>query len=294
MLLGVMARELGRATGATVAVLPQGANAVGAHLVGAHPKRGLDAAAMVAQPRKAYIVTGLEAELDIGPQALHALEAAEFTLALSAYRNATTEAAHVMLPIGTFAETGGTFVNMEGRVQSFNAAVKPPGQARPGWKVLRMLGAMLELPGFHAETLQEIRGTIAPDLQAWARQGLSNEADVPAKWDVRSAPPARLERIAEIGTHAGDPIVRRSRPLQKTADGRAARAARLNPATAAAMGLEAGDVVRVMQGGTAELPVALDAGTPQGCVRIARGVTETAALTSGDITLEKSTRSVAA
>jgi NADH-quinone oxidoreductase subunit G len=289
-----MAQELGRATGATVAILPQGANAVGAHLVGARPTRGLDAAAMLWQPRKAYVVAGIEAELDMGPKALEALKASEFTLALSAYRNATTDVAHVMLPIGAFSETGGTFVNMEGRVQSFNATVKPPGQARPGWKVLRMLGSMLELPGYHAETLQEIRGAIAPDLQAWATRGLSNDVEPMQKWEVQAAGSTRMERIAEVGIYAGDPIVRRSRPLQKTADGRAARAARLNPATAAAMGLKAGDVVRVAQGGEARLPVMLDAGTPEGCVRIARGVSETVALTAGEVTLEKSMQTVAA
>jgi NADH-quinone oxidoreductase subunit G len=150
-----------------------------------------------------------------------------------------------------------------------------------------MLGSMLELPGYHAETLQEIRGAIAPDLQAWAAQGLSNEVEPMQKWEVQAAGSTRMERIAEVGIYAGDPIVRRSRPLQKTADGRAARSARLNPATAAAMGLKAGDVVRVVQGGEARLPVMLDAGTPQDCVRIARGVPETVALTSGEVTLEK-------
>ena len=289
-----LAQELARVTGATVCVLPQGANAVGAHLAGALPTSGLDAAAMLARPRKAYVVAGIEAELDIGPQALEALRSSEFTVALSAYRNATTEAAHVMLPIGAFAETGGTFVNMEGRAQSFNACVKPPGQARPGWKVLRMLGSMLELPGFHGETLQEIRAAIAPDLQAWARHGLGNEVEGPAKWEVKAAGSGQLERIAEIGIYAGEPIVRRSRPLQKTADGRAARGARLNPATAAAMGLAAGDLVRVLQGGEARLAVALDAGTPQGCVRIARGVAETVALTTGEITIEKAREAAAA
>jgi NADH-quinone oxidoreductase subunit G len=289
-----MAQELGRATGATVGVLPQGANAVGAHLVGARPRGGLDAHAMLEQPRKALVLAGLEAELDMGPDALQAIGSAEFVVALSAYRNATTDAAHVMLPIGTFAETGGTFVNMEGRVQSFNAAVKPQGQARPGWKVMRMLGALLDLPGFHAETLQEIRAAIAPDLQAWARAGLSNDIEALPQWEVRAAAEGRMERIAELGPYAADPIARRSRPLQKTADGRAARSVRLNPATAAAMGLAAGDAVRVKQGGEARLPVMLDAGTPQGCVRIARGVPETAALTSGEVTLERVQETAAA
>jgi NADH-quinone oxidoreductase subunit G len=294
-LLLAHAHELARATGATVSVLPQGANAVGAHLVGAVPTRGLDAAAMLARPPKAWLLAGLEAELDIGAHALAAIQSAEFTVVLSAYRNATTEAAHVMLPIGVFAETGGSFVNMEGRVQSFNAAVKPQGQARPGWKVLRMLGSLLETPGCQAETLQEIRQAIGPDLHAWARQGLGNALVTPGSPARGQQPGAQgLQRIAEIGIYAGDPIVRRSRPLQKTADGRLARAARLNPATAAAMGLEAGDVVRVVQGGQAQLPVALDPATPEGCVRIARGVPETAALTTGEVTLQKSTQSVAA
>src|SRR5207244_4218071 len=147
-----------------------------------------------------------------------------------------------------FSETGGTFVNMEGRAQSFNAVVKPQGDARPAWKVLRMLGSLLEIPGFHAETLKEIQDGIAPDLAAWAKQGLGAK---PAKfeWQVHAAPAAALERIAEFGIYAGDPVVRRSPPLQRTADGKSARAARMNAATAARAGLAAGDRVRVAQGG---------------------------------------------
>jgi len=108
---------------------------------------------MIDSPRRGYLVAGVEAELDMGPKALAALDQAEFTVALSAYRNATTDAAHVMLPITPFTETGGTFVNMEGRAQTFNAVVKPQSDARPMWKVLRMLGTLLELPGFHGYSL---------------------------------------------------------------------------------------------------------------------------------------------
>jgi NADH-quinone oxidoreductase subunit G len=281
-----MAQEIGRVTGAAVGVLPEGANAVGAHLVGAKPKQqGLDARGMVASPRRGYLVAGVEAELDMGPEALAAIERSEFSVVMSAYRNATTDRAHVMLPIAPFSETGGTFVNMEGRVQSFNAAVKPAGDARPGWKVLRMLGAMLEVPGFHPDTLQDIRRDIAPDLQAWARAGLDNAA-APMQWEVR-APRARLERIAEFALYTGDPVARRSQPLQRTADGKAARTVRLSPGTAGQLGLAAGDRVRVVQGGEAQLTVALDPALPQDCVRIARGIPETAALTGGEIRLEK-------
>src|SRR5258708_7744447 len=181
-----LAQEIGRATGASVGVLPDGANAVGAHLAGAIPSKGLDARAMIAKPRRAYLVAGVEAELDMGPEALAALSKAEFGVVLSAYRNATTDAAHVMLPIAAWAETGGTYVNMEGRVQSFNAAVKPQGDARPAWKVLRLMGAMLDLPEFNIDTLDAVRARICAkpqqvgdprDLQAWARAGLGGACD---------------------------------------------------------------------------------------------------------------------
>ena len=160
----------------------------------------------------------------MGPQALAALAQSEFTVVLSAYRNATTERAHVMLPIAPFTETGGTFVNMEGRVQSFNAVVKPQGDARPGWKVLRMLGAILDIPGIHADTIEAVRKQIAPDLQAWARAGLGNTT-APFTWELRT-PGASVERIAEFAIYAGDPIVRRSARCRRppTARPRAPRA----------------------------------------------------------------------
>ena len=285
-ILFAIAQEIGRITGATVGVLPDGANAVGGHLAGAVPASGLDARAMVEQPRAGYLVAGVEPELDMGPAAVAAIARAEFTVALSAYRNAATEAAHVVLPITPFTETAGTFVNMEGRVQSFNATVKPCGDSRPGWKVLRMLGALLEIPDFHVETIEAVRSLIAPDLQAWAARGLGN-AVAPFAWQLRTAR-AAVERIAEFGIYAGDPVVRRSLSLQKSADGKAARTARFNAATAAKLGLAEGAQVRVRQGGgEALLAVGIDPALPDGTVRIARGVAETAALGAGEMSIER-------
>jgi NADH-quinone oxidoreductase subunit G len=285
-ILLAIAQDIGRITGATVGVLPDGANAVGARLAGAVPSGGgLDARAMIASPRRGYIVAGVEAELEMGPKALAALGQAEFGVVLSAYRNATTDAAHVMLPITPFSETAGTFVNMEGRVQSFNAVVKPQGDSRPLWKVLRMLGALLEIPGFHAEKIEEVRKGIAPDLQAWATQGLDNGI---AEFDRQPrSTTAAVERVAEFAIYATDPIVRRSLPLQKTADAKNARLARFHPATAAALNLAAGAQVRIRQGGgEVTLPVALDSALPEGVMRIARGIPETAALGEGDVSIE--------
>ncbi len=276
-----IAHEIARLTGATVGVLPDGGNAVGAHLAGVVPTR-LDARAMIESPRRGYLFAGVEVGLDIGRGAMQALSGAEFAVVLSAYRGAATDAAHVMLPIAPYTETAGTLVNMEGRVQSFNACVKPQGDSRPLWKVLRMLGTLLELPGFDEDTIEQVRARIAPDLAAWAKAGLSN-AIAPLEWQVRAVP-AELERIAEFPIYSTDPIVRRSPPLQKTGDAKAARVARLHPATFSAMGLVEGGQARIRQGeGEAVVTAVADAAVPEGCVRLARGIAETAALGDGEV-----------
>jgi NADH-quinone oxidoreductase subunit G len=288
-----IAHEIARLTGATVGVLPDGGNTVGAHLAGVLPS-GLDARAMIESPRAGYLFTGVEVGLDIGSRAMQALSRAEFAVVLSAYRGPATDAAHVMLPIAPYTETAGTLVNMEGRVQSFNACVKPQGDARPLWKVLRMLGSLLEIPGFEVETIEQVRAQMfgspqqvgdSRDLNQWVQGRLSNELE-PLEWQVRSAP-ATLERIAEFPIYSTDPIVRRSPPLQKTADAKAARAARLHPATFAAMDLAEGVQVRIRQGGgDAIVPAVADASVPEGCVRLARGIPETARLGEGEVAVD--------
>jgi NADH-quinone oxidoreductase subunit G len=288
-----LATEIARATGAVLGILPDGANAVGAHLAGAASPQGLDAQSMLASPLPGYVIAGIEAEYDMGLQAAEALGKAEFVVALSAFRNGTTDRAHVLLPIAPFSETAGTFVNLEGRAQSFNAVVKPLGETRPGWKVLRMLGAMLGLSGFEAETIEAVRRAIAPDMSTWAQAGLDNalESTVAA----RAAAPTPIEAIVEMGIYAGDPIVRRAGSLQKTADARASATARFHAATLAALGAGAGERVRIRAGGgETSLLAMVDPGVPEGCVRISRGVRETAALGDGPVTVEKERVEVAA
>jgi NADH-quinone oxidoreductase subunit G len=287
--LAVIAQEIARLAGARIGVLAQNANSVGAKLVGAYPRAdGLDTRAMVKAPRKAWLVAGFEPERDaaMAPAAIDALKQADFVVALSAWRCWAPEYAHVILPIAPSAETAGTFVSMEGRVQSFHAVVKPQGEARPGWKVLRVLGSMLGIAGFEAETIEDVRAGIAPDLQAWARAGLSNEMALFSF--ALPAPRSGLERVAEWPVYGTDPQVRRAPSLQKSADAKAAAKARVNAATAVAAGLSLGDRVTVVQGGgEAVLAVAIDPALPDGCIRIARGIAETVALGEGDITLAK-------
>jgi NADH dehydrogenase/NADH:ubiquinone oxidoreductase subunit G len=153
----------------------------------------------------------------MGAKAAQAIGNAEFVVALSSYRNGTTDRAHVLLPIAPFTETAGTFVSMEGRVQSFNAVVKPLGDTRPGWKVLRMLGAMLGLAGFEAETIEACARGSRPTC-AWARPASTIRS---TRGEAGGAAAAALERIAEVGIYAGDPIVRRAPSLQKTNDAKA-------------------------------------------------------------------------
>ena len=289
-----LAQDLGRVTGATVGLLPDGANAVGAHLVGAVPGRGgIDARAMAETPQAGYLIAGIEAEYDMGGKAADTIGNAEFVVALSSYRNGTTDRAHVLLPIAPYTEAAGTFVSMEGRVQSFNAVVKPLGDTRPGWKVLRMLGSMLGLPGFDAELIEDVRRQIAPDLAAFATAGLDNALDAPVK---PAAPRTQiLERIAEVGLYAGDPVVRRAPSLQKTNDAKHSATARFNAATLASLGIAAGDRVRVRQGGGEAVLVArVDPAVPEGCVRIARGLRETSRLGEGEVSVEKEKAEVAA
>jgi NADH-quinone oxidoreductase subunit G len=287
--LAALAQEIARLTGARFGVIAQNANSVGAKLAGAVPREGgLDTRGMLAAGLKAFVVAGFEPERDaaLAPEAVAALSKADFVVALSAWRCWAPEYAHVILPIAPSAEAAGTFVNMEGRVQSFHAVVKPQGDARPGWKIFRVLGTMLGLPGFEADTIEDVRRDIAPDLQAWADAGLDNTL-APFAFTL-PAPAAGLERVAEWPIYGTDPQVRRAPSLQKTADAKAAATARVNAATAAAQGLAPGDRVRVRQGGgECTLAVAIDAALPDGCVRVSRGTLESAALGDGPVSLEK-------
>ncbi|HQR21711.1 MAG TPA: NADH-quinone oxidoreductase subunit NuoG [Burkholderiaceae bacterium] len=285
--LRAWAQWIARATGARLGMLTDGANAVGGHLAGARPQRGgLNARTMLEQPRKAYLLWNMEPEYDTAnPVAAgKALAAAETVIAFSAYRNGALEYADAILPITPFTETSGTFVSAEGRVQGFNGAVRPLGEARPGWKVLRVLGNLLELDGFDQDTSEAVRDEVVPaDVMA----PLSNETTLAP--DLPRATDEALERIADVPIHFSDAIVRRAPSLQATADARPPRA-RMNAATAARLGLTDGSKVRLRQGeGVALLDLQIDEGVADGTVRVAAAHVSTAGLGSmfGMISVER-------
>jgi NADH-quinone oxidoreductase subunit G len=228
--LRAVAAGIAAATGATLGVLAEGGNAAGAYLAGAVPHReaaGINSAAtgknareMLAQPHKAYLLSGgVEPWADaLGAETLKALGGAGFVVAATPYADDTLKSvAHVLLPISTFVETSGTYVNLEGLWQSFAGAAKPLGEARPGWKVLRVLGNLAGVENFDYQSSEEIREEVRAlcgGVVAGSYQG-SHEAKVSAQ-DVR---------VIDVPMYAVDAILRRAPSLQRTREGKGAAVA---------------------------------------------------------------------
>ncbi|HFD81620.1 MAG TPA: NADH-quinone oxidoreductase subunit G [Gammaproteobacteria bacterium] len=275
--LRALAALVAELSGVRLGFLSEGANSAGACLAGALPHRGaggaarkaagLNAAQMIAQPRKNYLLLGVEPELDCadGAAALDAMKQAEFVVALSSYAGPRMlDYADVLLPVNVWAETSGTFVNCEGRWQSFAAAARAPGESRPAWKVLRVLAELLELEGFGFTSSEEVRDTLSASLGEVSVDNLNCG-------EAAAAPGAagELERIPFLPPYAVDATVRRAAALQQTADADVS-ALRLHPADAGRLGLEAGDRALVRQDERrAELEVVLDEGVAEGAALIA-------------------------
>ena len=280
--LAALVQELARLLGAAFGVLGEAANSVGGYVADALPRaNGLNARSMLEQPRKAYLVLHAEPELDCANPVLaaQALSAAEMVVAMTAFKTRATEYADVILPVSPFTETSGTFVNTEGRVQSFNAVVKPLDDTRPAWKVLRVLGNLLGLAGFDYDSSEDVRRA-ALGGDAISVAGRLSNAVSGIKLELNGVG-AAVERVADVPIHFADPIVRRAPSLQRTRDA-AEPAARMNAALLARLGLTAGAQVVVRQEqGEVTLVAVCDDTVAEGCVRIAAGHESTSAL--GDL-----------
>lgn len=294
--LRALAALLAKLSGSCYGVLSQGANSAGAWQVGAIPQRqptqpgraGLNLRHMIDEPRRGLILFNVEPELDCwdGAAARQAVEAAEFVVVFSPYVTEAMRAyADVILPMAAFTETAGTFVNAEGLWQSFSGLTKPVGEGRPAWRILRVLGNLLDLDGFGYnapnEIHSEIRGLIGhvtpPAVPSWQPEGLE-----PVKL-------AGLMRVGSIGIYALDPLVRRAPALQQTAQADDALAY-MAPVTARRLGIEEGDRVRVRQCSQAvQLTVRIESDLPADTVWITAGLSATAALGPmiGALTVER-------
>ncbi|HKE46541.1 MAG TPA: molybdopterin-dependent oxidoreductase, partial [Rhodanobacteraceae bacterium] len=251
--------------------IPSGANAIGLAQVGVVPRDGaLDARAMLREPRKTYVLYGCEPPEDFGDGALalDALAKAEGVVAFSSYVSESLKrVASVILPIGLLPEIDATLVNVHGTMQRTAPATKLPGDARPGWKVLRALGSALALNGFDFTEIAEVRDQITKE---WAT------AKADAKRGMAAAPSKSggLERIATTAIYRADAVLRRTPSLQAHPLTRGALAV-LNPEDGLALGLGQGAKARV---GSVTLPVELSTRVPRGAVWIEQGYAETATL----------------
>ena len=280
--LRALASEIAAHTGARFGYFAESANTAGAWLAGAVPHRlpggqtdeapGLCVREQIEKPLRSYFLLGVEPEFDCEnpARAQAAVDAAEFVVVCGAFASENTKRyADVLLPIATFAETSGTFVNAEGRWQSFKGVGQLPGEARPAWRVLRVLGNLFALDDFDymstEQVREEIKSCIDTDKPFDNRVSLTERLTKPAA-------SRGLVRASSPSIYAVDSLVRRATALQQTGDGRSA-AVYLNEQQAKRLRL--GDVreVVVRQGGVqVQLPLVINNGVPMGCVWIPTGV----------------------
>ncbi|NDV11996.1 NADH-quinone oxidoreductase subunit NuoG [Crenobacter caeni] len=268
-------QEIARVAGGRFGVLSDAANSVGAEAVGALPKDGgANAAEMFAKPRKAYFLLNTEPEFDAydAAGAVAALKQAQTVIALTAFDSeGLADYADVLLPIAPFSETAGSFVNMEGRLQLFNGVVKPLGETRPAWKVLRVLGNLLQLDGFGFNSAEDVRAELLAvgSIESRLNNALSDvRADVSAK--------AATVRVGEVPMFAVDAICRNAASLQAT-EHAAAPVALLSADLYASLG-EPTEVLLKQGGAEVRMGARVDAGLAAGCVRVAAASQDTLAL----------------
>ncbi|MEP7248018.1 MAG: molybdopterin-dependent oxidoreductase, partial [Gammaproteobacteria bacterium] len=223
--LRALASAIAQATGASFGVLAEGGNAAGAFIAGAVPHReaggraaanpGLSSAEMLSKALGAYVLFGgVEPWIDaLDSEVARTLASSGFVVAITPFESAQLrDVAHVMLPIGTYVETSGTYVNLEGKWQSYAGAVAPLGEARPGWKVLRVLGNLLNLTGFEYQTSEDVR----EELRSAAGEPATNS--YAGTHTVNGAPVS--VPVVDLNMYQSDALVRRAPSLQKTREGR--------------------------------------------------------------------------
>ncbi len=267
---------IAQATNSNFGMLAQSGNTVGAWLSGVLPHRlaagvnhtnsGLNASEMIIKPRRVYVLFNLEAEFDFAnsPAAIEAMQAADLVVVFAPFINEQVQQyADVILPISTFAETDGTFVNAVGHWQSVGAAVSAPGEARPAWKVLRVLANKLGFDNIQYQTSEQIRDEL--------KQQFKNEIDFSSELkDLNHVNLAstenKLYRVSDTPIYAVDNIVRRAASLQDAVVDQESHIA-MSVEQATQLNLLNEQVVRVVQNNNeTTLPLQIVENMPEQCV----------------------------
>jgi NADH-quinone oxidoreductase subunit G len=280
--LRALASQIAQQTGATFGYLAESANTVGAWVAGVVPHRlsagrelkqpGVPVSAFLTGNTRTFILLNTElADFANPQQAMRVFSAAENVIVIAPFADdATRKYASVLLPGSTFAETAGTFCNVEGRWQAFKGAAEPVGEARPSWKILRVLGNTAGVPDFDWVSTEEIIAELHLELDG--ANVCDNTYTCNSGKDASHTPvsPGDFQRIGDVEMYRADPLVRRAKALQTVIP---AAAVHLNPQDAANMGVAAGDGVKVRQGDVViTLPAQVDAGIPAGCAGLQSGM----------------------
>ena len=291
--INLLAEQIAALCGAKFGFLGEAANSVGGYLAGSVPfsegAAGMNAVQMLATPRKAYLLLNVEPELDMHDpqQAMTAMHAADMVVALSAYKHQAADYADVLLPIAPFSETSGTFVNTAGAVQSFRGAVKPLGEARPAWKVLRVLGNLMEVSGFNYDNSESVRDEL---LSGNVNDKLDNSINgVTLNTVAADNNNQGLQRVSDVPIYSADALVRRASSLQSTHDA-ATPVVQMQSSELNKIGVHSGEAVVVRQGdASVKLMTQANDTLPSGTVRVAAGHPATAELGAmfGTITVER-------
>jgi NADH-quinone oxidoreductase subunit G len=289
-----LAQAIAETTNSALGYLPESANTAGAWIAGAVPHRGAAGAqtsvtgkACADMSCKAMLTFNVEPEFDCaqGNKAVEMLRAAECVVAISSYASdKMKDYAQVILPLAAFTETSGTYVNAEGFWQSFKGVTQPPGESRPGWKILRVLGNLFNVAGFDYLASSDVYNELKAQCQ-----NLRLDNRVAARAVSATSLSGGLQRMGCAPMYAVDALVRRASALQKTRDAQH-NAALINSKQAQASGVAGAEKVKVTQaGGHSYLPLVIDDGVPDGCVWIATATTGAISLGAafGPVELEK-------
>ena len=284
--LHAYAQFIAEHTGAVLGFLPESGNTVGAHWVGAVSAQGVQG--LLAKPLKAVVLLGAELDDFANPQALKTtLSQAGTVVALTAFDSPEMRAlADVLLPVAPYTETSGSYVNAAGTLQSVQATVKPLGEARPAWKVLRVLGNLLNVDGCHFNSSEEVLS----EAKSCGDIGQALNNTTSAKPQAPVAQAKTVERIADVPIHATDAIVRRAPALQATTDSARAQTIGLASDIFAGLGIQNGDLVKVTQDSCAVTAKAIEEKSlAAGVVRVSAATAHSAQLGNmfGSLTVER-------
>ena len=297
--IDALATWIANSVNATLGFLGDGANFVGAQVVGAVSQENQlgGVPSILTSNVKAYVLLNIEPTLDLPDPILarSALKNAQTVIALSAYASEDLlELADVILPITPYAEQAGTYINIAGDIQTSQASVRPLGEARPAWKVLRVLGGMLDLPTFNFNTVDEVKSVALGHLGEKVSMPPHASIDInlqiaPANHAVNTSGNT-YERLADVPIHFTDAIVRRSPALKMTVDSKKALKVGLPKKIFEEMSLKEGDAVRISQGDAhVVMPATLESELVEGVIRVSAATPASALLGTmfGRLSLER-------